>query len=67
MNTHEKNETLIKNVFQKIDMSEFLISPKGQILKNTEENRAQLLKQKEWNERKYENRCKCRNCPLAGE
>lgn len=38
-----------KEVFQKIDMSEFLISPKGQILKNTEENLARLKKQKPQN------------------
>ena len=30
-------------------MSEFLISPKGQILKNTEENLARLKKQKPQN------------------
>ena len=54
-----------KEPFPKIDMTEFLISPKGQILKDTEENRTQLLKiRKGCN---YENKRKRRDYPLAGQ
>ena len=56
-----------KEPFPKIDMAEFLISPKGQILKDTEENRTQTQLLKIRKGCNYENRRKRRDCPMAGE